>query len=149
MKEWWMWSLAAVLASATWVSAGGRHGGCDKCGCQAPVEKVCRVICETKEVKETKYSAECEDFCVPSPSVKCGCSWMPGCGELFTRKKLVKTEVTKKVPSYKWEVVTVCKSCCPPDAVPLDQMPSPLPPATAPTPAPPAPAKQVGLRLPR
>ncbi len=49
-------------------------------------------MCEMKEVKETKYKCECEDFCVPGHSQLHGCKEIPTCGEVRTRKKLVKYE---------------------------------------------------------
>lgn len=105
-------------------------GHCSHCGRAACAHKVCRVVCEMKEVKETKYSIECEDFCVPGKSrchtkscTHCGgkscehCQ-IPTCGPVRTRNKLVKTEVTKKVPTYKCVVVDLCPQCagapCPP-----------------------------------
>ena len=38
--------------------------------------------------------------------------WSPSrCAEVRTRKILIKNEVKKKVPSYKWVVETVCSEC--------------------------------------
>ncbi|MFO0897804.1 MAG: hypothetical protein U0836_10315 [Pirellulales bacterium] len=85
---------------------------CNHCGNKCKVKKVCRLECTEKEVKETKYTCECEDFCVPGKSKKCGCTYTPTCGCVYTRKKLVKKEETKKVPSTKCVVEYLCESCC-------------------------------------
>lgn len=99
---------------------------CHHCGCQSSCKKVCRLVCETKKVKEPCYSCECEDFCLPGPSKCCGhrvvcepCGkthkekiWQPSCGCVKTRKKLVKTEIEKEVCVYKCEVVYLCNRCC-------------------------------------
>jgi len=38
--------------------------------------------------------------------------WCPGsCGTVYTKKKLMKKTVTKKVPSFKWVVEDLCSSC--------------------------------------
>jgi len=43
----------------------------------------------------------------------------PACSaEIRTRRKLIKTEVTKRVPTYKWVVEYVCDSCGPVDGQP-------------------------------
>jgi hypothetical protein len=109
------------------------QAGCNHCGCQHTTRKVCRVECGEKEVTEVVWGCECVDFCVPGPSEllgeKCQCGhestcdgshhgkhkksliWRPGCAEVRTKKVLVKKEVKKKVPSYKWVVEEVCNSC--------------------------------------
>ncbi len=104
--------------------------------------KVCKLVCTTKKVKTICYGCKCEDFCVPGRSERgcthcesvgdCGCDtdccghapsccikwteWIPGCATMRTRKKLVKYEAVKEVPSYKWEVVDACgcnqDNCC-------------------------------------
>jgi hypothetical protein len=114
---------------------------CQRCGCQSQCQKVCRVVCEMKEVKEVCYSCKCEDFCVPGPSCKCGevcecdpchasgCKcfdcllgrhhgkscrtvWQPSCeATLHTRNKLYKREIKKQVPTYKWVVEYCCDQC--------------------------------------
>lgn len=44
---------------------------CDRCG-RAGGHKICRLVCETKEVDVTCWDSECEDFCLPGPG-KMGC----------------------------------------------------------------------------
>src|SRR5262245_24476696 len=54
---------------------------CNRCGCQAHCQKVCRVVCEMKEVKVTCYCCKEEDICIPGHSRKCGeiCEPNPCC----------------------------------------------------------------------
>ncbi|HEV3341464.1 MAG TPA: hypothetical protein VG125_13935 [Pirellulales bacterium] len=115
-------TLTAVLLPAAQAEAG--HF-CHHCGCQRDCKKVCRLEVKTKKKKEIEYSCECEDFCVPGPSKRCGflvdphCdghpqrkfNWQPKCAKVYTRKKLVATEVTKEVPDYKWVVEEYCRVC--------------------------------------
>jgi hypothetical protein len=105
---------------------------CDHCGCNCGCRKVCHLKCDVKKVTKVEYSCECEDFCVPGKSEKigsgCECHskqcllscrehccekpvYKPTCAAVHTKKKLIKHEVTKKVPSYKWVVETVCDHC--------------------------------------
>lgn len=155
---------AAVLAAL--VSCGAAQADCcHRCGCEAHLKKVCRPVCEIKEVKETEYDCECEDFCIPGRSQVCtehgvdcnGCPTcekvtIPACGKVRTRKKLIKKEVVKKVPSYKWVVEYVCDECCHGDCAdgcdagqadgqqePAEAMPVPPQPAVAPEAEPPPP----------
>ena len=95
------------------------HGG----GC-------CRLECTTKKITVTCYGCKCKDICLPCKSKKvckhcetvgdCGkggdccehnplccikwTEWCPGGAKAKTVKQLVKYEVTKEVPSYKWVV---------------------------------------------
>jgi len=85
---------------------------CGHCGNKCKVKKVCRLVCDEKEVKTTVYTCESEDFCVPGKSKKCGCTYTPTCGCVYTRKKLVKKEESKKVPTTKCVVEYLCDSCC-------------------------------------
>lgn len=93
---------------------------CDHCGCQSSCDKVCRPVCEIKKVPKVTYDCECEDFCVPGKSCHsvvcddCGNKkhvYTPQCGEVRTRKKLVKNETTIDKVTYKWVVETVCCGC--------------------------------------
>lgn len=109
---------------------------CQHCGCQSHCQKCCRVICEWKDVKETVYSCRCKDVCIPGPSEKgctkyepeCPCGpqycpiiegpkplytlWCPSeCAGIRNVTKLVKVEVTHKVPTYKWVVEYCCDKC--------------------------------------
>ena len=116
----------AMAGAAVAGDGGGGPGRCDKatccacCGCTAPCKKVCRVVCQMKEVEVTCWEVECEEFCVPLPRL-CGrkagacerdCVAPPKCGKVRCRKKLVKKKVTRKVPVYKCVVEHVCGKCC-------------------------------------
>jgi len=94
---------------------------CLRCGCEQHVRKVCRLVCDTKEVKQTCYSLECEDYCLPGPprccchKSSCGeCSKcvQPTCGKVRTKAKLVKREITRKVPITRCVVEVLCDGCC-------------------------------------
>src|SRR6186713_1941782 len=86
---------------------------CDHCGCQSCVRKVCRRVCEMKEVKSYEYQCKCEEFCVPTCSHgRCGHDCGACSAEVRTKTKLFKVEVIKKVPTYKWVVEHVCAGCC-------------------------------------
>lgn len=115
-------TTAVLLACATRAEAGRFF--CHHCGCCQNCKKVCRLKCEKKKETTTEYTCECEDFCIPGPSKKCGvktqCAcdghhrailWQPTCARVHTRKKLVKKEVTKEVPDYKWVVEEYCCAC--------------------------------------
>ncbi len=49
----------------------GEPGCCAECGCRCNVKKVCRLVCEEKEVKEIEWDCKCEDFCLPGKSEVC------------------------------------------------------------------------------
>jgi hypothetical protein len=131
--------VLAIFACALSGLARAGEGCCDHCGCQSPCQRICRLVCEPKKVDLVCYGCECEEFCIPGPSMR-GCKhceivcdscadcaaangpsqqakkfvwfdWMPGCATIHTRKKLVKKTVTKTVPSYKWVVEDVCRRC--------------------------------------
>lgn len=115
-------ATALLLACAARAEAGRFF--CHHCGCCQNCKKICRLKCEKKKDTKTEYVCECEDFCVPGPSKKCGVKverdcdghhrtilWQPTCARVRTRKKLVKKEVTKEVPDYKWEVEEYCCVC--------------------------------------
>ena len=135
--------LAALLAVASTALGSAAAWACDhcrECGGDCGVRKVCRLVCEEKEIEDVCYGCECEDYCLPGKSCR-GClhsedvcvgdcckkdccthrpwcclewfSWKPTCAEIATKKKLVKYVVVKKVPSYKWKVEEVCSQCCP------------------------------------
>jgi hypothetical protein len=104
---------------------------CDVCGCHANCNKICRLIKGTKKVSKTCYDCKCEDFCIPGPSKLCGVCWVnekdpctgcvkcvrkenwqpSDCAQVRTKHMLVKREVSKEVPAYKWEVQKVCRAC--------------------------------------
>lgn len=118
--------IAATAALAIPTAARAGHFFCDQCGCHQNCRKVCKLVCEKKKETSTEYTSECEDFCIPGPSHKCGvryehdeCGghphrkiiWQPTCAKVHTRKKLIKKEVTKEVPDYKWVVEEYCCIC--------------------------------------
>lgn len=113
--------LALLLGFLSTLGALAPGGDCcDRCGGCQQLRKICRPVCETKEVKEIQWDVQCEDFCVPGPSQcvkgckECGQAakrWIPNCGSVRTRKKLVQKEVTKQVPTVRWVVETVCCEC--------------------------------------
>ncbi|MFZ5830375.1 MAG: hypothetical protein ACOY3P_09810 [Planctomycetota bacterium] len=49
---------------------------CPKCG--GPM--MCKVVCETKEIKKHVWNVKCEPFCVGLPQCGCDCCGDPGCG---------------------------------------------------------------------
>jgi hypothetical protein len=116
--------FAAVAVFVIDSSAQAGHF-CEHCGCHRNCRKVCRLECGKKKETKIEYGMECEDFCVPGHSKKCGvkvecdCNghhhrtviWQPTCAKVHTRKKLVKKEVTKEVPDYKWVVEEYCCVC--------------------------------------
>ena len=99
-------AVVTLLSLVTWGSAGEC---CRHCGCETCVRKVCHVVEETKKVPVTKYTYACEDFCMPGPSKREGCTcevdckgcerckpnYVPQCAKVYTRTKLVKTTVDK------------------------------------------------------
>ncbi|MGE0608153.1 MAG: hypothetical protein AB7O62_13745 [Pirellulales bacterium] len=122
IRTLWAMSLAAVAMVSTG-QAGDPGCGCQSGCCMRPV---CRIVCEMKEVKETCYCCECEDFCVPGRSQCVGChpecdccgcvtmkpTYKPCWCDIFHRKKLVKKEIVKKVPHYKCVIEYVCDNGC-------------------------------------
>jgi len=138
---------------------------CGHCGCHAPCQKMCKVVCDVKEVKKTIWTVKCEDFCAPLPGCKrchacgecgdcgacggceagcdngnCGKPQMvpPQCGPVRCKKTLVAKEVVEKVPVYKCVPCYACGGCC--EAGVVQPMPvDPKAPALKPAPAPVAP----------
>jgi hypothetical protein len=54
---------------------------CQRCGCQCQCKRVtCKIVCETKKVKDVFYACECEDFCLPGPGCK-ECACREGCAQ--------------------------------------------------------------------
>ena len=89
--------VTCLLAVPSVVAA---DDGCAPC-CKPACAKCCKVVCELKEVKKTVWKVECEEFCVPEPGR--GCCVKPG--KVRTRKKLLRKEITVKVPVYRCVVV--------------------------------------------
>lgn len=149
--------FAAVIAVHFANTVRATDGGCHHCGCLEGCKKVCRLVREDKKVTVTCWGCKCEDFCAPGKSHR-GCKnvegicedcdpsvcnqskdfvwydWEPGCSkQIYTKKKLMKKTVTKKVPSFKWVVEDMCQECqdtCPCALIPPDAT-VPLPPAIA------------------
>lgn len=100
--------------------------GCLKCGC-ASTRRVCRMVPEVKKETVINYTVECEDICIPAPSIRCGpkcllqtlpccCfhqsnTWKPQCGCAITRKKYKREVVVEEKPGFKCVVETVCGKC--------------------------------------
>ena len=129
--------VVATAGSISRLFAGGGRLRCRLCSGSNNCSKVCRLVCEEKRITTTCWGTKCEDFCAPGPSCPdhehcetvCGnngdpqapCSepktlrwthWTPGdCGTVYTKKKLMKRTITKKVPSYKWVVEDLCPAC--------------------------------------
>src|SRR6185295_8502713 len=116
MRKIETWVALAIVA--LWSAPAMAGDCCADCGCNCNVRAVCRLKCETKKVPKTEYCCECEDFCIPGPSKKCGCitetdccgcehtkpNWIPQCAKVHTRHKLVKKVVEKEEKKYKWVV---------------------------------------------
>jgi hypothetical protein len=129
--------LVALLAAAAATPATAEDSCCH-CGGGCKVRKMCRLVCETEVIKDYCYGCECEDFCIPDHAKRgclhcdgccgeledCDCcsqrpwcklewfNWCPTCAKPKCVKKLVKYEISREVPSYKWVVETVCEGCC-------------------------------------
>lgn len=117
--------LAAIVVLAGAASAYAGGSCCDQCGCQCQVRKVCRLTCDVKKVPKVSYTCECEDFCVPGPSKRCGCTCevdcngcekckpnqVPQCAKVRTKTKLYKHVEMEEKKVYKWVVEYVCDSC--------------------------------------
>lgn len=123
------WGTIALLALASLVAeSDAAERRCRSCGCECGLQKVCRPVCEKEEVPKICWTCECEDFCVPGKSciagVKCEpdpCDpcrflprllWKPSAhAEVRSRNVLIKKEVTRELPVYRWVVEYVCPQC--------------------------------------
>ena len=166
-------ALGLLLTQAAYAQHGcgptqdaccGAPDNCAHCGGHAACKKMCKVVCEIKEVKKVVWTVKCEEFCTPLPGCKrchacgdngacgecggcdagcdagCGKPKMvpPQCGPVRSRKVLVPKEVVERVPVYKCVPCYACGACCESGAVqPLPA--DPKAPVTAPAPAPKAP----------
>lgn len=113
---------------------------CARCGHEGACRKTCRLEPEERKVEIVCWGMQREEFCVPGCS-KPGCrhceevcgpaddsgkadepcskarkfqwrEWFPPRGaKLYTKRKLMKKVVTRKVPGYKWVVETLCEEC--------------------------------------
>jgi hypothetical protein len=132
--------LVIALATLTTSPARADDARCAHCGRCAACQKVCRLVHEEKKVDVACWGCKREDFCVPGPS-RPGCrhceevcapcdaacnpqgvgakpktfswtEWIPGCSaQVYTRTKLMRKIVPRKVPSYKWVVEDLCEAC--------------------------------------
>ena len=115
----------------------GPRDVCEQCGAAAGCQRSCRLVMEEKKVTITCWGSQAEDFCLPLKGQPCQqhcelvcdegpdgdalcvkpkkfvwTEWIPGCGaKPYTKQKLMKKTITKKVPSYKWVVETLCDEC--------------------------------------
>lgn len=134
------WSIAsASVLLAMSMGSIAYADTCARCGVHAACQTFCRLVCEEKKIEVNCWSYKQEDFCIPGPS-KPGCQhcepacvsgpdgtetgcltppgkkftwtdWIPGWAEVHTRRKLMKQTVTKKIPTTKWVVETLCGEC--------------------------------------
>ncbi len=157
-------SLYLILATALLLCVAsmvyGHEGFCFHCGRSGTCQKICRLVCEDKNVEVICWGYQCEDFCVPCPS-KRGCAhcdmvceecspnadgvhskskrflwfdWIPTKAKMYTRTKLMKKTTSKQVPTYKWVVEDLCAHCeanCPCASVTPDIELPPIPVADA------------------
>lgn len=123
-----VWSAGTVLAGEFIYGCRSRPA----CG------KVCKLVCDTTTLVAVGYGCECQEICIPGPSrrgckhceTRCCCDneiegcrpkiefcwydWFAcGCAQPRTIRVLTKYQAEKEVPSYHWEVVDGCNSCCP------------------------------------
>jgi hypothetical protein len=123
MKSIMLAAFAAIALLPMLAVADHHRHCCPQCGCHS-VKKVCKLVPTVEKVPETKYSAKCEDFCVPGPSCLLGTKvtkdcdgchrekiWKPSCGCVRTRSVMIKEVVMKEKPGFKCVVETVCCKC--------------------------------------
>ena len=89
---------------------------CSQCGCEAECQKVCKKVCTTKIVKVTCWDVQCKDVCLAgkldrSDCNTCTCGPEAPCGEVRTKKVLVKKTIEIEVPTVKYEIVECCSGC--------------------------------------
>lgn len=69
----------AVLAMAA-SAARAAAGCCDRCGCEG-CQRVCRLVCDERELEVNCWDSRCEEFCVPG-HCKLGCKHSaPACSD--------------------------------------------------------------------
>ncbi|HEY2881075.1 MAG TPA: hypothetical protein VGJ15_01550 [Pirellulales bacterium] len=142
-------ALPVVSQSVISLADECRECQCERCGCQCHCQKWCHVVCDWKDVKETVYCCKCTDVALPGRSEKVctkidecnpdNCplfhdykplytQWCPSdCVRIRPVTKLMKMEVTHKVPTYRW-VVEYCCDQCKANCLAADakQLPAPL-----------------------
>ena len=131
-RRWWSMVFAVALpmlmalaSVAEEKPAAPKHDGhCDACGSCDCVRKVCVPTMTEKTITKVCWGYNCEEFCIPGPSVCCGkqchrddCGswwhflWKPTCAEVRTKHVPVKHEVKRKVPKVEWKVEERCAAC--------------------------------------
>jgi hypothetical protein len=71
-------TLAVLMMAASTLRAGA--GCCVRCGCTG-CQKVCRLVCDEKELEVNCWDSKCEEFCVPG-HCKLGCKHCaPACSD--------------------------------------------------------------------
>lgn len=131
-RRWWSMVFAVALPMLMALAsvagekpAAPKHDGhCDACGSCSCVRKVCVPTMTEKTITKVCWGYECEEFCIPGPSVCCGkechrddCGswwhflWKPTCAEVRTKHVPVKHEVKRKVPKVEWKVEERCAAC--------------------------------------
>ena len=132
--------LTVYALSHLLVAPANANGPCTHCGQRASCNKVCRLKHEEKKVEVVCWGLKCEDVCVNGCSTRCAkhceilcedcddvdpykesstgrkkfvwSEWIPkGCPKLYTKNKLMKRTIIKKIPSYKWVVEDLCAQC--------------------------------------
>jgi hypothetical protein len=121
MKKLAVATLTMLVALVSQAATAHVHDKCSQCGGCEQIRKVCKAVPETKKVKSTVWSCKCEEICIPGRTLTHDCQ--PTCGRPRNVTKLVKKEVTKEVPGYKWVTTYVCGKCC--DAA--SEVPAPTP----------------------
>jgi hypothetical protein len=149
---------AAIILAMASCLIGAAHppAKCARCGCSARCKKVCKLVCEEKDVEVICWGCKHEPFCVPGPGCpscrhcECVCkncnegekpvdichqpkrfvwtNFLPSFAQMYQRTKLMKKVETVKVPTYKWVVEEVCCDCaCGGDLEVTDAEAMPLP----------------------
>jgi len=132
--------LLAICPPCGLIGSAKANGPCTHCGYRGSCNKVCRLKYEEKKVDVICYGLKCEDFCVGGCSTRCAkhceilceecdgvdpceavssgpkkfvwSEWTPKrCAKMYTKSKLMKKTITKKIPTYKWVVEDLCAQC--------------------------------------
>jgi hypothetical protein len=132
--------LLAVCALSSLVVPCKVNGECAHCGYCGSCNKVCRLKCEEKKVEVVCWGMMCEDVCVNGCSARCAkhceivcdecedvdpykapstgpkkfvwSEWTPKRSpKMYTKSKLMRKTITKKIPSYNWVVEDLCAQC--------------------------------------
>jgi hypothetical protein len=152
-------AFAGLLIVAGLAVAGDGDCCCQHCGRTAECRQVCRLVCEEKKVETICWSCKAVDYCLPGPSepgckhcedvcdsASCPChkggccraprfvwrEWTPGCAKVYTKKKLLKKVVVRKIPSHKWVTEILCDECAADCSSPTKGPATTAPPVQAP-----------------